>query len=63
MTRCEHHVPPSPSRTIADGPLPQCPATATVLVHGYRPTPMACCDECAARIAAGLASVTTTPIT
>lgn len=63
MIRCEHHVPPSPSRTLMDGPLPQCPHDATVYVHGYKPAPMACCDECADRLHAGLATITTTPIT
>jgi hypothetical protein len=57
----EHHA------TADDGPCgyppPRCSRDATVVVHGYRPAPMPCCDECAARIAAGLASVTTTPIT
>lgn len=58
--RCAHHVPP------ADGPHvyppPRCSRGATVMVHGFRVgRAVACCNECARRIAAGLA-VTTTPI-
>jgi hypothetical protein len=61
--RCEHHVPYESITPPVTYPLPRCPRDATVHVHGYLLAPMPCCDECAARIATGLAFVTTTPIT
>jgi hypothetical protein len=61
--RCAHHVPYEAVTPPVTYPLPQCSHDATVYVHGYRPAPMPCCDECVARISEGLASVTTTPIT
>jgi hypothetical protein len=63
MKRCEHHVPSAPGRTLMDGPLPPCPNPATVLVSGYlHGKVLACCDDCAARLAEGSAHVTTEPI-
>lgn len=62
--RCEHHVPFESIAPPVTYPLPRCPHDATVMVGGYEPgKALACCDDCAARLASGLASVTTTPIT